>query len=1027
MIDAVVTVTSSVALICYTTVAVVLCAVLVHSALGRALYDFVVSSIKVRTAANRACLPPSPSSFQQIAPLALPGPAPSALPLSGSAGIDVLSLAPTTASLDASQSPPPESKRAEAARVGSTASADSKVGHDEKAETLRQAVVAALAPVTDRLQAVEKRVVGPMQNLAGSATRVADSLSTVQKIAAMAFITSGVLFFADRMYKRYRGSGKTKESAISGILSATHLALAAILVVGGASLIRVWKDIGNWLSIAKTTITAWQFFSKAKVTKKHSELQEEINDTVNQLTDTVEGAVAMTKASEEPKASAVAAEAEESKESKDESKEPEKVFKQSGCRCTTSHNWQKRLHVHTYWGITVDEGLSNDVLPETVGVDGDNLDQEAIISAYRERFTFRRRTIKCDLSDCDPFNVYYGKEKVASLFISSALTDVEAVQVYMLIRLARELGFVRGQLALREVKGLELTMKKPTSSIPWNRLGEVNACNVAALLSTVKPSQVNTVAVSKDEATGEPQVDQRSFWEKFPEAAKSFWGAPLPTREDDPAAVQYLAKVGAGKLLVIIIVAAALAIVLIRWAAPNKKRRSRQKKPEKEAAPERKKKETELQQKMNQKRPKAGEWCYAWIRGVECQLKNCKFNHKGTEDDRKKVRALLGRYPCKWLDKCKVKGCAYQHERKKETSDDEDNAPEPDDAERRATLYAARGKMRIYSRPDEVRARRAQRSDDFEKEGWLARHLVGDETWDLSMRQAYDKRIGCYHAPDCPLAKKGTPVASSGGQACFRKCNGHHCVHWSGCVPAWGPPVEDGIPAWKQPYAVRSGETKQGEVKDKEGVFAIPRLDPSVPRAHTYLFWQGGQLITHFAHVQNQFVTPGHFFAPDDVTDWRKWEANTAPFQVEGKYTFSSLATGKVYSDVPLTWHVYPYADLAWADVQKLNLGAGMTIGQVVKPTFAYMVSANPSSTVDHVNEAFSITKNIYLDPAGRHDAATVPSTCGALLVGESGRALAMHMELTSTCNRAVLLWNWRAVLGVAWKDGKPTHERIVA
>lgn len=247
-------------------------------------------------------------------------------------------------------------------------------------------------------------------------------------------------------------------------------------------------------------------------------------------------------------------------------------------------------------------------------------------------------------------------------------------------------------------------------------------------------------------------------------------------------------------------------------------------------------------------------------------------------------------------------------------------------------------------------------------------------------------------------------------------------------MPSWGPPVEDGIPAWKQPYAVRTGEVRPGdETKNKEGVFARSRLDPSAPKKHTYLFWQGGRLITHFAHVQNQFLAPGHLFAADGVTDWRRWESNTEPFMVDGVYTFSNFANGKVYVDVPLTWHVYPYADLAWADVQKLNLGAGMTVGQVTKPTFAYMVSANPSSTLENVIEAFSITENIHLDPVGRHDAATVASTCGALLVGESGRALAMHIEQTSTCNRAVLLWNWRSVLGMAWKDKKPSHDKIVA
>jgi len=179
--------------------------------------------------------------------------------------------------------------------------------------------------------------------------------------------------------------------------------------------------------------------------------------------------------------------------------------------------------------------------------------------------------------------------------------------------------------------------------------------------------------------------------------------------------------------------------------------------------------------------------------------------------------------------------------------------------------------------------------------------------------------------------------------------------------------------------------------------------------------------------VQNQFIAPGHLFAPEGVTDWRKWESATEPFQVEGKYTFSHFATGKMYENVTLFWHVYPYADLAWADVSRLQLGRGMTIGQVTKPSFAYMVTANPNSTPGHVTEAFGFTKNIMLDPTGRHDAATVESSCGACLIGESGRALAMHIERTASCNRATLLWAWRTVLGLAWKDKKPAHEKIVA
>jgi hypothetical protein len=532
---------------------------------------------------------------------------------------------------------------------------------------------------------------------------------------------------------------------------------------------------------------------------------------------------------------------------------------------------------------------------------------------------------------------------------------------------------------------------------------EINNCEAAAFLSAAPPrASLADIAVAAEGQVVE--LDARSFWQKVPDAAREFWGAPLAFRDDDPQAVKYLCKLGAGKLLVIILLASALAIITIKHFSGKPKRARNRARKEKEAVPIRKleKKEhkvkEDMQERLNAKKPTAGKYCYKWIRGVECKFKGCKLSHNGTDDDRKKMRALLNRYPCKFLEKCRVEGCAYQHP-KKETSSDEDEAPTPDDAEREVTLQQARGKVR--------RMRRHERDDDSDKEGGVLSGIFGGAKA-MSYREAWEKKTGCIHAADC---KAG--ITSNSSVPCNRHCGGHHCTHFAECKPVSGgkPPIEE---------------------KAKEGVFSIGRLDPNVPKRYSFLYWEGGSLVTHWSYAQNQLLSPGHLFAPPGTRDWRKWETETTPFTVEGKYTFSNFDGSKWYTDVPLVWHVYPYADLAWASTTPKGIGQifnypGATIGQVTKPVFAYMVSANPNSKPDKIEESFGFTKNMPLDPAGRHDAPTVKSTCGSGLYGESGKLLAMHIEQCAQHNNAVLLWGWRAFLGQPWKDGKPTHEKIVA
>lgn len=1025
MIDVTVTAIDSIFKALYCCIALVLLALLVKSRLARAFYDYCVSGLEARAAYARHDI-----QRQSSISTAIQGVTPTT---SSQSPVSQLALGDSDEDGGISRGRT-ERKRSDQSESDAKLQRVPSDDHVAKTMELQTAVTAALAPITDKLQELEKKVVAPIQSVATSAAGVASSISTVERLAAVAFISSAAIYFADRMYKRYAKSDRTKESAISGILSATHLALAAILVMSGGALWKVWKDIGNWLSLVKTTVTAWSFFQGKTSQQKH-ELSTEVVEIVGDLEGTLEQAVQITSADEQRKKK----EAEDKKRDKrppkidaatgkecppdceseggdsetqdvhrhrsaSVSETKDQPAKQAACRCTTSRHWQKRLHVHTWWGIIVDEGLQNDDFPEFIDVDEVEHRQKIL-----EAFEWKKSALKCDLADCRVVQALRpeSKQVVATVYLNDSIGVVPADSIdiprYMLVRLGKELGFARALLYYRAFLSWELTFQKPRSSPSWNRLVEINLCNATALLRARVVSAAPT-----DAPTGE--IDAKTFWQRVPEAATEFWGRELPHSKDDPAAIQYLAKIGAGKLLVIIIVAAALTIAAIKlWPKPKRTRTRRKKESDPDEVyeapadererditigaakgnlrrskvdrgagklvfddddddkwhPRRKKEQSDAQARLNASKPKAVKFCYAFVRGVECKRKGCPLNHSATPAELAAFRALLHRYPCKFLEQCEVKGCPYIH-------------PNQDG----------------FSKAENPKKK---------KEG-VTRWLLGDKTWDLTPRQAYDQRVGCVHAPDC----KAVPaIITSSGVACNRHCGGHHCVHYVSCNPVkGGPPVD---------------ETKRPV---KEGQFGIGRVDPQPIRDHQFLLFEGGRLITHSTHVQNEAILPAHYFAPDGTSDWNAWEAKTAPFQAKRQMTFTTF-DGKESASGELLWHVYPAHDFAWATIQHLfPKHKGARIGQIVKPVPAVMVIASPRSTPDNIVEEFAYTRHIDLDPAGRHDAHTSPSTCGACLYHDN-KALAMHIEQTQQCNRATPLWSWREILGKPWKDGKPDHAPV--